>query len=172
MDLIVKPVLLLALTCGCSPSIPLPAPGELSVKQIAYGPTGAVEVSWKLVLKVDGYLVHYDDDQPGGPYHGKGLYLVQWPAGCGDFDGGTGDTSSIAADSPIHIPVEWCLDWEQGLSDAGLVPVETPATRPRVRLQNLVAGRTYYFTVQAFRGDAASRLSGEVSIAIEDEPSN
>jgi hypothetical protein len=215
---------------GCSSAIPVPAPGELEVEQISYGPVGSVELSWGLVLRMDAYLLSYDDDRSGEPYAGKGLRLLRWPEGCGDFDGGvamsssisadlsladTGSDSgqadagpdavgpadaaipdatpdaifpdatpdadagdllvandmgpSIAADSPIDLPFSWCLYEEKSYSEAGPTKTETPGQRPKVRLGNLAAGKTYYFAVQALRSGETSAFSNEVAITVSEE---
>lgn len=223
-----------AAASGCSPAIPVPAPGELQVKQISYGSVGSVELSWRLVLRMDAYLISYDDDRSGEPYTGRGLRLLRWPEGCGDFDGGVamsssisadlsladtgldavgqpdasqpdaatpdagaedaatpdagapdaaptldagaedpvaaGDTGpSIAADSPIQIPFSWCLYEEKSYSEAGPTRSETPGQRPKVRLGNLAAGKTYYFAVQALRSGQTSAFGEEVAITISKE---
>jgi hypothetical protein len=222
---------------GCSPAIPVPAPGELEVRQISYGPVGSVELSWRLVLRMDAYLISYDDDRSGEPYTGKGLRLLRWPEGCGDFDSGVAMSSSIAADlsltdagldngsqpdaepdaahpdagppdaaapdaaapdaaapdaatpdaatddqlvaddmgpwipadSPVHVPFTWCLYQEKSYSEAGPTTTQTPGQRPRVRLSNLTAGKTYYFAVQALRSGQTSAFGDEVAITISKE---
>ncbi|MCC6746621.1 MAG: hypothetical protein IT371_03120 [Deltaproteobacteria bacterium] len=214
---------------GCSETIPLPKPTELVVAPVVGAAPGTVELSWKLVVRVDGYRLHFDDDRAGVPYEGRGLSWVAWPTGCGDFDGSIGPTTTIAADlrlpdgprdagprdgtsrdgrsqdggardgrvdlgasdarsdgtprdagakdssaaqpgrlpgmpaaSPLEVPEAWCLDRVPSYTDAGDVPSPTPAMRPRLRLQGLVPGRTYYFAVQAFRRATQSELSDEV----------
>ena len=232
------------LAVACSPTIDLPPGSELKVKQID-GPTPRVELSWKLVVRVDGYLLHYDmGGSAGPPFAGEGLAVVTWPEGCGDMDAGAAEqgvdamstistdisltdgqtADDMAADaggpeaglpdqgpldqgspdqgppdsgpgqelgtsdaaipdaspadsgapapgvkSPINIPVTWCLDREDTFKDAGKIPVHTPGTRPRVRLQNLKVGLTYHFAVQAFRRAGVGPLSQTVSISIKDK---
>jgi hypothetical protein len=179
---------------ACSPAIDLPAPRDLKVRQLSFGSQAAVEVSWRLVLRVDRYLLHYDGDQPGAPYAGTGLSLVRWPLGCGDFDGGgpstrsadlaTPDTGAdggptdggspapdarwpgFASPSPFSIPADWCLDREESFTDAGQVPVETPGTLPTVRVTGLSAGQTYHFAVQVERRGAVGPLSEDASIDV------
>jgi hypothetical protein len=92
------------------------------VKQISYGPVSSVELSWRLVLRMDAYLISYDDDRSGEPYAGKGLRLLRWPEGCGDFDGGVAMSSSIAADLSL---IDIGLDSGSQL-DAGPDAVGTP----------------------------------------------
>ncbi len=246
MDHLLHRLLLPCLPCllllsACSPTIDLPQPVELKVKQIAGSPAPRVELSWKLIVRVDGYLLHYSANKAGPPYAGKGLAVVPWPEGCGDLDAGTAKAtdavSTIATDvglpdsgadagspdkgqpdmgapdqgppdkgapdkgtldqgqpdkgtpdkgtpdkgtpdkgtpapgaaSPIKIPVSWCLDREDTFKDAGKIPVHTPGTRPRLRLQNLRVGRTYHFAVQAFRRAGTSAMSQPVSITIKDK---
>jgi len=82
---------------GCSPAIPVPTPAELQVKQIGYGPIGAVEVRWRLVLRMDAYLLDYDDDRSGAPYRGAGLRLLQWSGGCAALDDGGVKSSALSA---------------------------------------------------------------------------
>jgi hypothetical protein len=112
-----------ALSLGaCSPAIDLPAPRDLTVRQLTYGPLAAVEVSWRLVLRVDRYLLHYDDDRPGAPYSGAGLSLVRWPLGCGDFDGGGASTRSLDLGSlDGSLDVLPTTDMDGGPSEAGVV---------------------------------------------------
>jgi hypothetical protein len=251
------PAAIALVLAGCSPGIPLPTPQELAVAQIGYGPLGAVQLSWRLVLRVSGYRVHFDtrshqswasataartctpvattdasvvlDGPTGqtmvghcgtnrldGTYGGTGVAIVKWASGCGDFDGGARATStngdagardgkavdvtpsdampvdagrsdltpaeagapdtrskpdapwpnSGLLDSPIWIPGEWCLEREDTYGEAGIQPQETPGARPRVRLQNLVADRTYYFAIEAVRGSASSELSNEVAVQV------
>jgi hypothetical protein len=174
-------LLLPLLLSACSSSIDLPVPEELQVKQIAPPPQAMVELSWRHVVRVDGYLIHYDVDGPGEPFEGKGLQLVRWPNGCGDFDGGTlfkpdvgtqdagGAPESqyiLPADSPINIPEQWCLDRLPSYTDLGTVAVQTPSTRPRIRLAGLAAQQRYFFAVQVFRNAAQSPLSAAVSYTV------
>lgn len=149
---------LLLLYGGCSPSIDLPTPVELKVEQLAGVTKPTVEISWKLVIRVDGYLLHWDDDGSGPPYHGKGLGMVRWPGGCGHFEV---KVAGQHADSPVLIPERWCLEQQNTFTDAGWVPTPTPGSRPRVRLEGLVPGKAYYFAVQVYRRDAVSAISEE-----------
>ena len=233
-------LLLCSLFAACSPTIDLPQGSELKVKQIDDGPAPRVELSWKLIVRVDGYLLHYDlGGSAGPPFAGKGLAVVPWPEGCGDMDAGAAELGADAmstsstdqgltdgqaadgkgadaaepeagppdqgppdlgspdsapgkeagtpdaaipdtsqadtgapapgVDSPINIPVSWCLDREDTFKDAGKIPVHTPGTRPRVRLQNLELGRTYRFAVQGFRRAGVGPMSQTVSISIKDK---
>lgn len=88
---------------ACSPEIAIPAPAELKAELVS-GSSGAVlQLGWQLVIRVDGYLVHYSDNgKAGPPYAGQQLALVRWPQGCGDLDGGAAPAadamSTIAAD--------------------------------------------------------------------------
>ena len=231
---------------ACSPAIDLPRPDQLKVQQLS-STAPQVELSWKLIVRVDGYLLHYARGQAGATFGGTGLAVVPWPEGCGDLeagvakgsdavtpismDAGSGDApgtdagadattvdaatpdqgtpdqgtpdqgpadsgpadqslpdkgpgapdagsadatgvdrgeASEGTPSPITIPASWCLDREDTFTDAGKVPVHTPGTRPRVRLQNLVVGQTYHFAVQAFRRAGKSLLSQTVSVTIKD----
>lgn len=183
----IRPWIAVLLT-ACSPAIELPAVAELEVRQVGFGPRGAVELSFKLVIRAEAYLLFYDDDEAGEPYEGRGLTLVRWPAGCGDFDGGSdqapldlGPPPDATLDlgplpdapwpgaelrSPLRIPAPWCLDRAESFTDAGKVPVETPGMRPRVRLSGLVAGRTYHFAARVRRREAEGPLSLPVSIQI------
>lgn len=169
--------LLPLLLSACSSSIDLPVPEELRIKQIAPPPQAMVELSWRHVVRVDGYLIHYDIDEPAEPYKGKGLQLVRWPTGCGDFDGGTlfkpdvgpPDAGSapeshylLPADSPISIPEVWCLDRLPSYTDLGIVAAQTPSTRPKIRLAGLATGQRYFFAVQVFRNAAQSAVSSPV----------
>jgi len=128
------------------------------VEQLAGVTKPTVEISWKLVIRVDGYLLHWDDDSSGPPYHGTGLGMVSWPGGCGHFDP---KIAGQQADSPVLILERWCLEQQDTFSDAGLIPTPTPGSRPRVRLEGLTQGETYYFAVQVYRRDAVSAVSEE-----------
>ncbi len=172
---------------GCSPAIEMSAPKELKVRQVGYGPSAAVELSWRVVIRTGGYLVNYGQIK-GGPYQGSGLTLVRWALGCGDFDGGAvpiadaspADTSpsdasappadagwpGFSVDSPVRIPADWCLEMTNTFSDAGFQPTSTPAARPKVRLTGLLPGRTYYFTLNSFRLASTSEPSAEVAITL------
>ncbi len=202
---------------GCSAPIELPAPGEFSVKLVGAGAPGVVEVSWKLVLRVDTYILYYGE-AAGGPYDGKGLNYLEWTGGCvipsdgtlttyanGDGgadaltdgattqDGKVGDQGTVEdgavaepeagpqdsgtpdlppakpgldSDSPIKIPASWCLSLEETYTDAGPQPSEIPGRRPKLRLQHLQAGKTYFFKVQAERNGVEGVHSPEVSILI------
>lgn len=243
------PILALGVA-GCSPTIALPTPEELQVQQITSAPGAQLQLSWKLIVRVDGYLLHYGEGAAApSPLAGTGLALVPWPEGCGDLDAGatstistdlqlpdarTGDSATVDSatmdqapadqaaadqaavdqttvdqaaldqaavdqaavdqgppdtgppdaappgadsanappgiDSPVRIPVSWCLDREDTFKDAGKIPVHTPGTRPRVRLRNVVLGRTYHFAVQAFRKGSTSAPSATVSITIQHKP--
>ena len=153
----VSTLVALLATGGCAPTVALPVPAELAVIQ---RDPGTVEVSWQLVVRVDGYLLHYGE-QPGQPLVGTGLQLVQWPEGCGDFD-----TPLLAADSPVRIVEAWCLDEPPVHGDATPEISRTPGKRPRVRLQNLQPAKSYTFAVQSFRGESTSVLSGAVSVTM------
>ena len=109
----------LALLVGCSDDIGLPTPKDLAVKQIGFGQRGTVELSWRLVVRVDRYLLHYDDDKKGLPYEGKGLGLVAWNEGCGDFDAGTIKTFAAEASVPDSAPDVTLID--AGAKDSALV---------------------------------------------------
>lgn len=176
--------LVFALT-GCSPDIPMQAPTQLAVKQVGYGPSAAVEVSWRVVTRAGAYLLGYGQ-RKGGPYDGAGLRVVRWPVGCGDFDGGTAPVvpdsgpadsglsdasppltdagwTGYSANSPVRIPAYWCLERAHTYSDAGFQPATTPAARPRVRLDGLTPGKAYYFTVRSFRLASTSVQSSEAA---------
>ena len=100
---------LCALPIACSPAIDLPTPEELKVKQIVGAPAPQVELSWKLIIRVDGYLVHYRAGSAGPPWDGAGLAIVPWPEGCGDLDAGTAKGSDAFT----------TIATEAGAADAG-----------------------------------------------------
>ncbi len=170
-------LLCLLLIPACTPDIQMPAPAEMAVKQVGYGPAAAVELSWRVVIRAGGYLVEYGE--ASGDRLGAGLSVVRWPEGCGDFDGGAPLTPAdsgagagsadagwpgYSAKSPIRVPAFWCLERTHTYTDAGFQPAATPASRPRLRLNGLLPGKTYYFTVRSFRLASTSEASGEVSI--------
>jgi len=172
------PLILAVVLAGCTPAIEMPAPAEFKAKQVGYGPSAAVELSWRVVIRAGGYLLEYGDHK-GGPYNGAGLGVVRWALGCGDFDGGAAPTPAdagateagpadagwpaYAATSPVRIPARWCLELANTYSDAGFQPSSTPAARPRVRLSGLTPGKTYHFIVRSFRLASTSASSAEVA---------
>jgi hypothetical protein len=162
---------------ACSADIDLGAPAEVKVERLADGPPGTVtvEVSWKLCIRVDGYVLHYGEDAQAGSYGGRGLSMLSWDGGCGQFagaalaDGGAGAAAGKVIDSPVWIPEVWCLGREPTFSDAGAIPAQTPGARPVVRLSGLEPGRRYRFAVQAKTGSSLSPMSAEVAIAVGEE---
>ena len=161
------------LLAACAPDIEVPSPVELAVKQVGYGHAATLELSWRVVIRAGGYIVEYGT--ASGKRDGTGLKLVQWPDGCGDFDLGVSTPEagvgaldagppSVPTPSPVRVPAAWCLERAHTYSDAGVQPVATPASRPRLRLAVVNPGTAYYFAVRAFRLASTSDPSTEVSI--------
>ena len=178
---------LVLLLTACTPDIHMPAPAELAVKQVGYGHATAVELSWRVVIRAGGYLVEYGEQ--ANARNGSGLKLVQWAAGCGDFDMSTREHDGgpdkgipeagpadagwpgVNSPSPVRVPAAWCLERANTYSDAGIQPVTTPASRPRLRLSGVQPGKTYYFAVRSYRLASTSGTSSEVSITpVKDPP--
>ena len=72
-------VVMAVLLTACSPTIDLPAPAELTATAAG---SGNLELAWSLVVRVEGYELHYSTDGSGPPYTGSGLRLAPVAGRC------------------------------------------------------------------------------------------